>query len=246
MRYFASHGWVAIAPDHLGDMLPDNSTPKDDPTIYFLRSLDIKAALDALETLPTDDPLAGHCRTEHVFMTGHSRGTVTTWATSGAAFDMDEIRKMCADGSSFARPCTDDEIKVFAGGLGDRRVIAGLPMAGGVGDEPGWFGMTGYNAVHKPMMLMSGSEDNPDGTARLWARLSGLDATWLNFAGGCHQLFGLGGCPDLPETEGFPLVNVYALAFARQALLGDTTPRVLSILGGDSISSRVTFQHKSP
>jgi predicted dienelactone hydrolase len=246
MHYFASHGWVVIAPDHLGDTLPEFSNDRSDPALYFLRSLDIKAALDTLEALPASDPLAGHCVTDRVFMTGHSRGCVTTWASSGATFDVDAVRAMCNDGTSFSRACTEDEIQVFAGGLGDRRVIAGLPMAGGIGDEPGWFGLTGYNAVHKPMLSMSGSDDDTAGAGRLWDRVSGLDFTWVDLAGGCHQIFGLGGCAKITDAEGFPLVNTYALAFARRTLLGDTSPRVAAILGGESLSPLVTFKHKSP
>ena len=41
MRYFASHGWIAIAPNHTNNLLADHVDPL--PTEHFIhRSLDLK------------------------------------------------------------------------------------------------------------------------------------------------------------------------------------------------------------
>jgi predicted dienelactone hydrolase len=243
MHYFASHGWVAVAPDHTGDLFP-NDTPELPASIYYLRSLDVSAVLDVLESLPADDPLAGKCRTKSVFMSGHSFGALTTWASSGAKFDMASLRNMCSDGSSFSAPCTNEEIELFAKGLSDSRIVSGLPMAGGVGSGPGFFGTTGYDAVKKPMMLMSGTDD-PIGADEIFARATSLDFTWLDIAGACHQTFALGACDNLVNDEGYRIVNTYALAFARRAVLGDRSPRITGILSGaEVVSSKVAYRHK--
>lgn len=244
MRYFASHGWVAIAPDHTGNLLPDNNT-KTGVSMHFLRPMDISASLDALEALATGDPLAGKCRTEKVIMSGHSRGTVTTWATGGATLDTDWIQTECDSGTAYPEPCTPAEIAIFKAGLGDPRIAAGLPMAGGVGkDEPGWFGFTGYDAVKKPYMLMSGTDD-PVGAENVFARVTAIDFTWLDFEGGCHQLFALGGCEKFPQAEGYALVNTYALAFAERHILGDMSAKVAGILDGSEVlSAKVHYMHK--
>lgn len=244
MHWFASHGWVAVAPDHAGNTLPEHIDGPLPIAMDYFRPMDISASLDALEALDPADPLAGKCRTDRVLMSGHSRGTVTTWAAGGAAFDTVSIQAMC-DAGAFAEPCTPADLAVFAAGLGDARVVAAIPMAGGVAaDEPGWFGMTGYDAAAKPFMLMSGSAD-PVGAENVWARVTALDLTWLDFAGGCHQLFGLGGCPELEENEGWRLVDTYALSFARRHVLGDQGARVAAILDGSEVlSPKVGFEHK--
>ncbi|MFT7626034.1 MAG: putative dienelactone hydrolase, partial [Myxococcota bacterium] len=56
-RYLATHGWVVVAPDHVGDMLGNNPTSE---TVghYLERPQDVSQSLDALEGLASDDPLA--------------------------------------------------------------------------------------------------------------------------------------------------------------------------------------------
>jgi len=243
MHWFASHGWIAIAPDHKGNTLPEHKD-KVPLTISSLRSMDLTASLDALESLPADDPLAGKCRTDRVLLSGHSFGARTAWATGGAKYDVAAIQAMCDSGTAFSEPCTPEQIAVFGEGLGDPRVAAGIPMAGGVGDEPGWFGYDGYDAVNKPYMLMTGTLD-PVGAENVWTRVTSIDFTWLDFEGGCHQLFALGGCAEFPELEGWALVNTYAFSFARRHILGDTSDRVKGILDGTEVlSSKVHYQHK--
>jgi len=243
MHYFASHGWVAIAPDHAGHTLPEHTEDPLPISVRILRSMDVSASLDLLEDLPEGDPLAGKCLTEKSLLSGHSAGAQTTWSSAGAAFDMASVQAMC-DGGTFAAPCTPEELAIFAAGLGDDRVAAGLPMAGGVGDEPGWFGNDGYDAAQNPFMLMSGTLD-PVGAENVWERVKSLDYTWLDFEGGCHQLFALGGCSKFETFEGYALVNTYAFAFARRHVLGDTSARVTAILdGSESLSPKVHFQHK--
>jgi predicted dienelactone hydrolase len=242
MHWFASHGWVAIAPDHAGNTLPD-MVDKIPLAIHYLRTTDLSASLDVLENLPAGDPLSGKHRTDRVLLSGHSFGTLTAWATGGAEFDVASVQAKC-DAGDFSEPCQPDEIALFAAGLGDARIAAGLPMAGGVGDEPGWFGLTGYDAAQKPYLLMSGSAD-PVGAENVFERVTALDFTWLDFVGGCHQLFALGGCQDLDEKEGWALVDTYALAFARRHILDDPSARIGAILDGSEIlSDKVVFQKK--
>ena len=97
MRWFASHGWVVIAPDHTGNTFSDHRDPL--PSSHFIaRPRDIGALLDALDSLPADDPLSGVVDTGRVVLSGHSFGAYTTWSAAGAAFDMDRIREACQGG----------------------------------------------------------------------------------------------------------------------------------------------------
>lgn len=237
-HWFASHGWVYLAPNHVGNVLGAGEG-KRPVSLYYLRSTDITASLDAVEKLAAPDPLAGRLRTKHVLMSGHSFGTLTSWATGGATFDTVAIQKKC-DAGEFTEPCKPAELAVFAKGVSDPRVVAAIPMAGGASD---WFTADGYDAPKVPFLLMSGTEDVSSGP--IFERVKTLDLTWLSFAGGCHQLFALGGCGKLEEKLGWRLTNTWALAFGRRHVLADTNARVEKIIKGEEpLSATITYQHK--
>lgn len=240
MRHFASHGWLVIAPDHTGNTLVGGVDLRP-LHHYYERPLDIRACLDALENLPADDPVAGQVDLDHVAMTGHSFGTYTTWAVAGASYDMTAIEEACASGD-LEVDCPADELAMFDTDLSDPRVEVAVPMAGGRRDA--FFGNDGYDAATLPMLLMTGSDDDV-GAQDLFDGVSGVDLTWIDIAGGCHQLFGLGGCELISDDVGLPIVNAYALAFARRHALGDDDPAVAAIVeGNDTVAPEVTFQAK--
>jgi predicted dienelactone hydrolase len=241
MHYFATHGWVAIAPDHTDNILSNFVEPLPF-SHYYLRALDIKTALDTLENLPAEDPLSGKCATDKVLMSGHSFGTHTTWTVAGASFDEAAIRQACMDKKIGDGVCPEDQIALTKAGFRDARVVAAIPMAGG--QRPEWFGATGFNQVKIPMMLMTGTDDSPDG-AGTFAAVQGVDLTWISIEGGCHQVFGLGGCQKIDEKLGFSIVNTYALALGRRNVLADSDAKVLGILNGSQVvSEKALFQHK--
>ncbi len=235
--WFASHGWVYIAPNHLGNTLgePMGTHPI---SIYYFRSTDLTAALDAVEKLAAPDPLAGKIRTKHVLLSGHSFGAFTAWASAGVAFDTTLLKTKC-DAGEFGAPCTPAELAVFAKGLGDPRVVASIPMAGGAFD---W--VVDYDAPKKPMLMMSGSLDVSG--APIFNRTSALDVTWLEFQGACHELFALGGCANFDEKLGWALTSTWALAWGRRFVLGDAGDRVTKLVtNATSLSSLIAYQHKN-
>lgn len=242
MRHFASHGWVAVAPDHTDNTLSMNIEPR--PTRHFFeRPLDIRASLDAVENLPAGDPLAGFCDTEHVAMTGHSFGTYTTWVSGGAAFDLAAIQAACDAGEVPSGGCTADEIAVFAEDLSEPRVKVAIPMAGGAREQ--FFGDSGYDAVGVPFVLMTGTDDDVGAAEVFDGIAASVDFTWIDVTGGCHQLFGLGGCELIGDDEGFAIVNAYTLAFARRYALEDGDAEVAAIVDGSRVvSEKVSFQKK--
>ncbi len=234
MRHFASHGWIAVAPDHKDDTLLNAVDPV--PTAHFFhRPLDLRAALDALAA---DAELDGRADLTRVAMSGHSRGTYTAWAVSGARFDVASIEAACGT-DALPNGCTADELAVFETDLADPRIDVAIPMAGG--ERPEFFGDDGYDAIAIPTLLMTGSEDDV-GAQALFDK-AGFDLTWIDIEGGCHQLFGYGGCSNIPNDEGFAIVNAYALAFARRHVLDDDS--VAGIVdGSDTVSARVRYQHE--
>ncbi len=243
MRAFASHGWVAIAPDHVGNLLADFKPPKAS-WLFYVRATDISAALDALENLDKSDPMYGLARTEKVLMSGHSFGVHTCWAVAGATFDMAAIEAGCKTTSSPmpSGVCTAAELAVYKKGLRDPRVVASIPMAGSIDRQ--MFGATGPTSVKIPMLSMSGGKD-PVGADTQFASTSGVAMTWIDVAGACHQSFALGSCGTLDKDLGFSVVRTYALAFGRRHVLADASATVVGILAGTSpVSATVTFKHK--
>jgi predicted dienelactone hydrolase len=238
MRFFASHGWVAIAPDHSGNTLTNNIEPR--PTAMFLwRSMDITEALNLADNLPVGDELAGKLRTDAVVMSGHSFGVHTCWASSGATFDPKLIEQGCADKTALPQGCTDAEVAAFNAGVGDKRIVANIAMAGSMKRD--LFGPMGHQSVSIPMLSMSGSDD-PVGAETQYQDTKDIALTWIDLAGGCHQTFGLGDCKTLDPELGFAIVNEYALAFARRYVLSDPDSNTAGIVDGTvTVSDLVTF-----
>jgi hypothetical protein len=112
------------------------------------------------------------------------------------------------------------------------------------GSAPEWFPGDAYDAGGRPALLLTASGD-PVRADEVYGQIAKLDFGWVEFQGGCHQLFALGGCKDFPSSEGFPLVDTYALALGRQHVLGDTDARTLDIVHGRAaLSPRVTVHRK--
>lgn len=237
-RYFASHGWVVAAPNHVGNLLKDG-TGKRPLAISYLRSTDVTATLDGLEKLAAPDPLAGKLRTKRALLSGHSFGSFTAWASSGVTFDTKNLQARC-DSGEFSVPCRPEEIAVFGAGLGDARFVASIPMAGGPSES-----ISDYATAKRPMLLMSGSLDVSSGP--IFERTNDLDLTWLEFEGGCHELFALGGCQAFDEKAGWSLVSTWMLAYGRRHILGDGSAGTTAIVTGErSLDGRIRFKHKGP
>jgi predicted dienelactone hydrolase len=237
LRHFVSHGWVAIGPDHTGNTLIDTVNPT--PTaLFYERALDVSAALDAVAALGADDPLGGKVATDRVLLAGHSFGSTTAWSIAGARFDTALIRERCVEEGT----CTEGELAAFEAGVRDPRVVASMPLAGDL--RRSWFGPTGHETVKIPVFAMTGGNDKV-GLEAQWDTLVGLDLSWVELAGGCHETFNLGVCETLDPDEGTRLVGAYALAFGRRVVLGDAGAEVVGIVDGTRvISDKVTFRRR--
>ncbi|WP_157069085.1 alpha/beta hydrolase family protein [Sandaracinus amylolyticus] len=230
-RRLASHGWITIAPDHTGNTLLDNVDPRP-VALYYLRSLDVRAAVDAFVARDELD-----ADTDHLLLSGHSFGTHTAWASAGATFDVDRIE---SESCTTETPCTEEQLDVFRAGVRDPRIVAAVPMAGIVSSD--WFGETGHTTVSIPLLAMTGSADanTMSGAEVQFERASALaDFTWIDVEGACHEFFGLG-CDD-PAGEQERVVATYVLALGRRHVLGDQS--VTAVLEGTSaVSDRVTLR----
>jgi len=247
MCHAASHGWLAVAPEHVGDTLGDAPEPLP-LSIYIQRPLDVRAALDRVASLPASDPLAGRADLGHVAFTGHSFGTYSGWAVGGATVDPAAVTKACDDGT--VPDCSAAEVAALATDLSDPRPKALVLMAGA---PRAFFADGGYDAVKQPVLMMSGTL-NTVGNDKIYDAVTKLDVTWTEIEGGCHQLFGLGNtmlggpeCEVLSDEDGFALVNPWVLAYLRYHALGDRSPEVKGIVEGTtSYSPLVHVKHKAP
>lgn len=232
MAHFASHGWVAIAPDHTDNLLWANAEPTPQGHWYH-RPLDVLASLGALE----EDAELSRADTDTWLLTGHSRGTSTVWTLAGATFEEGTPDNWCAG-------CTPAQTSLFRdGSLTGSGVIAALPLAGTI--RTSLFGDAGHRSVNVPVMHLSGSEDDV-GQAAEFERLDGLDYTWVDFEGACHQTFTIGACSSIDTADGWWLIQTYALAFARYQVLDDrTAPVVEWVEGTRTLDPRVRYARRT-
>ena len=227
MRHLASHGWVAVAPDHVGNMLCDNEEPGAQGH-WYQRPHDIQAGIDWLADLDASDPLSGLADTSQYLMTGHSRGGTTVWSILGATFQSDLQAAWCDE-------CSDAQLSEFTDGIADPRAVSGALLASGVreaffGDEA-----EGVDSTSAPLFLFTGSEDG-DGGEGAWSYLDGrADTLWVQLAGGCHETFAAGLCGSLDKDDGYDAVSAHLLAWGRRTLLDDDSQAVTDLLDGTTL-----------
>ena len=242
-RYFASHGWVVVAPDHTGNTLLDHSDPLE-TAHYLQKPQDVSVMLDVLGDLPASDELSGRADTTRVILSGHSFGSYSTWAGLGATFDETLIDSACGGGGALPTgQCTAEQRAAFLSGeLDDARIVGVVPLAGTI--RRSFFGDDGHRSVRGPVLFMSGTNDQV-GQQDQWDGMDQIDFTWIELDGACHQTFATGVCDTLDSAEGFAIVDTYALAFARSVLFDDAA--VSGILDGTAVvSDKAAFMRMGP
>lgn len=238
LRHLVAQGWIAAAPDHLGNTLLDNVEPR--PISFSLtRVADLRATLDAIEALPAEDPLFDRVDTSRVLLLGHSFGGQTSWLMSGPTFDTDTLAERCA---TDAAGCTAAELAAFDTPAVDPRVVAVLPMDGFAGID--LVAPEGWASAERPILYLARSHDGdeePFATAAAAA-----DLTWARFEDACHETFTSTQmpCDTFDKEEGLDLVAAYLTAFAAEQILGVDTPEYSGILDGSTVlDERVTLRH---
>ncbi len=250
-EYLASRGWIALAPDHVGNTALELLSGGGDP---FLKSVierpqDISAVVDWIED-PGDDPLAGLGDTSQVLLVGHSFGGYTTFAVGGARPSATELDPGCPNPED--ENCAifeDPDVQVLLDtGFADPRIAALVPQAPAVRA----FDPAELTAVALPVMLQSGGRDitTPPETSSIptWDAIDGEDDVWVDMPDGGHVTF-LSICDDLedalvktfqpsafedgcgedfiPVSEALPALNAYLGLFADAHVLGDDAARIV-------------------
>ncbi|MBA2661096.1 MAG: hypothetical protein H0U74_02280 [Bradymonadaceae bacterium] len=243
-EFFATHGWLVIAPDHTGNTIGDNQGAINLMSAVY-RPQDISASLDWLEALAADDPLYGLASDDEIVLSGHSFGGFTTLAAAGSGFMVDEAEEQCALGEISASYCsifTPEHVQIFRDGLHDARIGVAIPQT------PAGAQIFGerLDAITIPTLLWTGSMDRTLPNERegdpIWQGLRGEEHLRIDLTHAGHFTFSnmcelLGtiesvrddGCgPEFIDIfEAFGVINAYSLAFARLHLFGDTADRAL-------------------
>ncbi|MCB9680669.1 MAG: hypothetical protein H6733_04285, partial [Alphaproteobacteria bacterium] len=184
MRHFATHGWVAVAPEHTGNTLADGDNR--DTEIYVQRSYDVSAVLD--DVLGDDDRFGG--LDGRVFGTGHSFGGYTVFTLAGASWDVDYWDTACTDGSTdaFCSTWSTDLADLMRAGAADDRIAAFASLSGG---NWGQIRETGFATLDMPLMQFSGGLDgsvtNEGSSDPIWRDLAAGDKVRVDIAHGDHQ-----------------------------------------------------------
>ena len=255
-EHFASHGWLVIAADHTGNTVEQLNAPVDN-SMYAYRPQDVSAMIDHLEMNGEGAPWAGKGDTNKVVVSGHSYGGYTTLVSCGVSFDTETLMAQCEAGEGATKFCdgfNDDLASVFQAGLGDPRIVAGLPMA--PGDSS--YLSPGVGSVEVPVMQIVGGLDGgspADGVGDgIWEGLVGPQHARVHIATAGHQSFTVmcewfpgvfDDCSDefMDSQEVHRITNTYALAFARHHVLDDGS--VVGILDGTvEVNPEVTLLRK--
>jgi predicted dienelactone hydrolase len=170
------------------------------------RLLDVRFVIDQLEQWATQEghPLAGQLDLDHIGLSGHSYGAVTTLGLMGKKHLM---------GRSF----------------GDSRIDAFLPMSPQPGKRPAPDQAFGH--IKAPVLCMTGTEDGspidpnlkPETRRLVYAALPAGDKYQLVFEGGHHFAFGSsGGWKDRNRNpKHHPTIQKISTRFWNAYLKGD-------------------------
>jgi predicted dienelactone hydrolase len=236
LRHLVAQGWVAAAPDHLGNTLIDNVDPRP---ISFSRTrvADVVAAIDAIEALPEGDPLHDRVDTSRVLVMGHSFGGQTAWLLAGPTFDVAAIRARC---DTDPVGCTEADIAAYGAPATDPRVVAVLPLDGSAGTE--LVANEGWESADRPVVYLSKSQDGDDDP---FTRALAADVTWGRFEGACHETFTDSpvSCSTFDKEEGQDLVARFLTAAAARYVLGRADDAYAALLDdGLTGDARVTVR----
>lgn len=261
-EHLASHGFVVVAPDHLGNTIRELiDTEAADLAFESLRKRpeELRRSLDAVlaRSGTPGDLLEATVDEARVGVGGHSFGGLTTFRAIGGTHDPASTTAYCdATGSSFCEgwppPAPLEPVDA------EPRFRAALAQSPG-GVEV--FGPDGLDTVTIPVMIQGGTLDEitpHDTEAReFYARavsptslVTVVDGGHYTFSDMCPMIDVLGltveqfddGCSDqnLAYDVGQAIANEYAVAFFRRHLMGDE--RDADLLDGDRLLDHVELE----
>ena len=216
----ASHGYVVVAPDHVGNTMFDlDAIPRSE--VASTRPTDVAEAFDfAADALPDCvDEEAGYA------VIGHSFGGWTSLAVTGATVDVAAFTASCEDDIPWL--CgLEDYIEGDTGDFSDPRAWAAVPMTP-VGSHDFAAGLSDQST---PILLLGGTGDTLtsmeeqvvpifEGVGGDPAKLAEIEDTGhFTYSVMCALTAEANGCEDefLSAVQAHPLINELTLSFLGQ------------------------------
>ena len=168
-EHLASHGFVAIVPDHVGSNLQYREVYLQgrlntllSPMEFINRPQEISFLIDTLEALVAESPeWAARLDLDNIGVAGDSLGSSTTLAIAGAEINYARLVEACNQDSillNFALylECRAQYLPPQNYDLKDPRVnavVVGHPLGGAL------YGPEGMRQIDVPLLMVSGSED---------------------------------------------------------------------------------------
>ena len=228
MEFLASHGFVVVAPDHVGNTAFDmNDSPHSE--LVFRRPEDI---VDAYEFLLSETRYSDCVDEEQGYaVIGHSFGGYTSIALAGAELNTEETANFC---TQYPDAWLCDDIAQFAqengDGIYDRsdaRIWASVPMT-----PAGYEALlSGLDSIEIPMLFWGGGKDEL--TAMEWSvrpLYDGVESKKIlaelpqaghyTFTNACDILPAYDDCGEgfLPPPDAHVIINEITIAFLAKQL----------------------------
>ncbi len=219
-EHLASHGFVVIATDHVGntvlEQLQLDTLSANIPPSYIYRPADVLRLIDYAETLTTDDgALAGMIDTDRIAVTGHSFGGYTAMAIGGARINFDSLNVWCdsntGDPDTFDMSYNVCFMRDYVGALAELRGLDTPPEGAWPATNDSriraivalapWNGpLLDMELITAPTMIMVGTGDTvtlPERDAYLmYGGITNAPRTLVTLENADHYIF-IDSCPDM-------------------------------------------------
>lgn len=270
-EHLASHGFLVIAPDHVGNTIKDaNADDEEVAAAALLRPGDLRFAHQEVAALSASPGhlLSGMADTTHVALAGHSFGGYAALMAAGGGVDVDAARAACDAGTPADIFCPyipfwpPGETIVLEDPFENLEALIVLAPGGSAA-----FGEEGLAGIQVPALVFGGSLDETTPmdieVHPIYQRLPSpkaevviQGAVHLSFTNICdipiaaaalEDFCGVAGMRGADET--FPVVNTVATAFLDAHLRsGDpsASAAVLSQEGLDALFPGVVHWSKEP
>lgn len=231
-EYFASRGFVVVAPDHTGNVGLSNMNPADEEMSYT-RLADVKFAMDKTIEAFADktDQFYNLGDPNRVGMTGHSWGGHTAVIMAGGKYSYEKIKTECDAGTqidAYQCPLLNRKTDIEAI-TPDRRIKAVVSWAHDIGkaSQPGGPQCAFAAGIKIPWLALFGDLDPylvmPEDGKDCYDKAGGTACMVLLKGAGHVGFSDMGDEKNMGDKRVLRLARLYSAAFFLRHLNGDAS-----------------------